>query len=49
VFSTINFIYLFTQNPYKNKKTNWIEKFNEFCILLCIHETNVLLDESIKQ
>ena len=30
-----------------NKKANFIEIFNEFCILLATHEANVLLDESI--
>jgi hypothetical protein len=47
IFSTINFIYLVVTKPVEKSFNNKIEIFNEACILLCAHEINVLLDDSI--
>ena len=38
---------MFTEKPFIVNRANRIEVFNELSILLCIYNTNVLLDESI--
>jgi hypothetical protein len=43
VFSTTNFIYVFTVSPLETKKENRIESFNEICILTCAHLYNIFL------
>ena len=42
VFSVINFMYLFVVRPFKTKKVNTIETFNEFCIYVCAHIYTIL-------
>lgn len=43
IFSTVNFIYVFTVFPLDDTKENRIEVFNEICILACAHIFNILL------
>ena len=43
VFSTTNFIYVSSVKPMETKKENYIEIFNELCILLCSHLYNMFL------
>ena len=44
VLSTTNFIYQWVVKPMEQQKNNYIELFNEFCILLCAYLMNVFLE-----
>lgn len=46
VFSTVNFIYQFTEKPMESRKSNFIELLNEFCILLCAYVMNIFLQQA---
>ena len=43
IFSTINFIYISTVHPMETRRENWVEIFNEICILTCAHLYNMFL------
>ena len=46
VFSTVTFIYVAVARPLR--EGNEIECFNEFCIMLCSHLTNVFLNIAVE-
>jgi len=49
VFSTMNFIYMISEQPLSTPKENFIEIFNEFTIMISAHITSVFLNVAIPQ
>jgi len=47
VFSTINLIYLISSKPMNTRLSNWIEIFNETCVVASTHIVNILLNAAV--
>jgi len=47
IFSTINLVYIISCRPMIDPASNKIEIFNEFCVVICTHLVNVLLNAAV--